>query len=217
MDARTRSYRYKISAVDSCGNESDLSDNHKTIYLYFVSNHLHWENYEGFLFGQYRVWRGTSRTNISVIDSIPSNIQDYYDTKGSNSDSLFYFLEVVHDGTCLATSGKKEASNSSYSSSKSNTAAISVLGIKQNSMNDKLSIYPNPTNGLLTMNINFAQKQNVVIRIFSLQGKLLSQEQISVSNGVFMKDIDLSSYAKGMYHIQLTTNEGIYNKKVVLE
>ncbi len=32
-DPQIRSWRYKISAVDNCGNESNLSDEHKTIHL----------------------------------------------------------------------------------------------------------------------------------------------------------------------------------------
>jgi len=57
-----KSNYYKISAIDSCGKESELSDAHKTIYL-SVSDEgnsflLESEHYEGLSFQNYEIWRG---------------------------------------------------------------------------------------------------------------------------------------------------------------
>jgi hypothetical protein len=32
-NAKIRSYRYKVAAIDTCGNESVLSESHKTMHL----------------------------------------------------------------------------------------------------------------------------------------------------------------------------------------
>ncbi|KKL75645.1 hypothetical protein LCGC14_2052820, partial [marine sediment metagenome] len=59
------SHFYKMSVVDVCGNESELSDPHKTMHL--TANigtggevNLIWENYEGFTFSEYELYRGSS-------------------------------------------------------------------------------------------------------------------------------------------------------------
>ena len=93
-DSRTKSYRYKISATDYCGNESLLSKNHKTINA--TANlgmggvvNLIWEGYEGFEFSTYSIYRVTTdgtyqvgeapSTNWTFIDrDIPSNTLAYY-------------------------------------------------------------------------------------------------------------------------------------------
>ncbi|MDC3338233.1 hypothetical protein OAW23_10200, partial [Flavobacteriales bacterium] len=59
------SYRYKISAIDTCGNESQLSDYHETMHL--TTNvglsgevNLIWDAYEGFSFSYYRILRDST-------------------------------------------------------------------------------------------------------------------------------------------------------------
>ena len=66
-DATVRSWRYKISQVDSCGNESPLSPAHKTMHLTVnqgVGNNINliWDNYEGLNFSTYYVYRDTIAT-----------------------------------------------------------------------------------------------------------------------------------------------------------
>ncbi len=62
-DPTLRSWRYKLSVVDHCGNESELSDHHKTIHLTmntgWISNtvNLLWDHYEGFDVQTYKLYR----------------------------------------------------------------------------------------------------------------------------------------------------------------
>ena len=48
-----RSWNYKISVVDNCGNESEMSDNHETMHLSVFDDgsgkyHVKWNHYKGF-------------------------------------------------------------------------------------------------------------------------------------------------------------------------
>ncbi|MFH2144269.1 MAG: hypothetical protein ABIJ97_17715, partial [Bacteroidota bacterium] len=60
-----QSDKYKLSAIDRCGNVSDLGNYHKTIHLNVSpalpqGYALTWQHYEGFLFDTYVIYRGSS-------------------------------------------------------------------------------------------------------------------------------------------------------------
>lgn len=141
-----RSERYKISAVDTCGNESILSDFHKTMHLTINkglgnSYNLIWEDYEGFPFLFYRVYRGTTVGGVVVIDSIPSNITTYTDVNPPAGVN-YYMIAVVPPGSCIASK-----INTNYNSSRSNIAnTINIFNVDFNGT---------PTSGQAPLTVQF--------------------------------------------------------------
>ena len=120
-----KSELYRISAIDACGNESALSDYHRSLHLITspaLGNDvvLSWDNYIGFGYVKYRIWRGISQNSMTLMDSVSSSISNYTDTMPPTLDSLFYQIEVVHPSGCLATKTKN------YNSSKSNTSSANT-------------------------------------------------------------------------------------------
>ena len=70
-----------------------------------------------------------------------------------------------------------------------------TVGIKENDAN-KIGIYPNPSNGKFTINV---EKFNTgEIRIYTMVGSLILSQEINKANNEF----DLSGNGKGMYFIQ---------------
>ena len=130
-----KSELYKISAIDACGYESILSDYHRPLHLITspaLGNDvvLSWDNYIGFGYVKYRVWRGTAQNNLMLLDSVSSSISNYTDTMPPSLDSLFYRIEVIHPAGCLAQKTKN------FNSSKSNTSSmntVSDLGVSATS------------------------------------------------------------------------------------
>lgn len=121
-----KSELYKISSLDSCGNESVLSLYHRSLHLISspgLGNNvvLSWDNYIGFAFAKYKIWRGSNPSSMSVLDSVSSSISNYTDTMPPTLDSLFYLIEVIHPTGCVATKQKN------FNSSKSNTSSISTI------------------------------------------------------------------------------------------
>ncbi|MBI2966632.1 MAG: SprB repeat-containing protein [Bacteroidetes bacterium] len=121
-DANLKSDRYYITAEDSAGNQSLPGTPHKTIHFSVQLDSagmpsLSWENYEGFWYPRYRIWRGTSPGNVYVFDSVGWSTTTYTDTL--QGDTLYYLGEVVRSVPCSATVKLK-----TYNSSKSNTAAL---------------------------------------------------------------------------------------------
>ena len=86
------------------------------------------------------------------------------------------------------------------------TAPTSVKNIKQSICN----IYPNPTNGLLT--IDFDNTNFYDIKISNVLGQVVFKTK---SDG--LTAIDLSSLDKGIYTVNLISNGQTYSDKVIIE
>lgn len=78
----------------------------------------------------------------------------------------------------------------------------------------KVTIYPNPTRGMLKIDISGVEKfENARISLYDLTGKLLQQwAGISQSNA-----IDLSERTPGMYIMQVAYNGKISSWKIIKE
>ena len=71
-----QSYRYKVSVLDTCGNESLMSDFHKTIHLTISSGvngevNLLWNNYEGYQPLEYLIFRSVNNGTMSQVGVLP--------------------------------------------------------------------------------------------------------------------------------------------------
>lgn len=81
--------------------------------------------------------------------------------------------------------------------------------IKNNSLNDLVSLYPNPTNG--TLNINNLEV-NSTIEVFNVIGEKVLTSSLLKGNNI----VDLSNLSNGSYFVKLNSNNQILTKKVIL-
>lgn len=79
-----------------------------------------------------------------------------------------------------------------------------------------LNIYPNPSSGQFAVEMTLAGTGNTGIRLFSMTGQLLYSEDLGHFKGVFKKMIDLEEHSKGVYHLQIVTDKGLVNQRVVI-
>ncbi|MBK9190997.1 MAG: T9SS type A sorting domain-containing protein [Crocinitomicaceae bacterium] len=83
---------------------------------------------------------------------------------------------------------------------------ISTVGVEENPLNSALTIYPNPTNGV--MNILLAGEFNVIVK--DARGRIV-EEKSGVNNLI----IDMSSYESALYFVTVQQDENIIVKKIV--
>lgn len=127
-DARSRSYRYRMTAVDSCGVESDYGTTHKTMHLTINQGqgnawNLVWTEYEGASYSTYRIYRGTSYYNLQLIDEMPAGGNTTY-TDNSAPYGYVYYQIVV-----LLTPGAKGTKDDADGTIRSNIATNDQTGI----------------------------------------------------------------------------------------
>ncbi len=123
-----KAYSYKISTVDSCGNESALSNKHKTMHLTInqgagSSWNLIWNYYEGIPVQTYRIWRADPNMNWTKIDSVGGLNSSFTDINPP-AGPLYYQVEIISPYICQPYDYK---ANTNYNSSRSNTANNGII------------------------------------------------------------------------------------------
>jgi hypothetical protein len=75
--------------------------------------------------------------------------------------------------------------------------------------NNDVSVYPNPSNGIFTLNTNLT---NIQYKLINIQGRILQQ-------GIVNKNqLDFSSYSKGIYLLRLNSeNNNTFIKRIIIE
>ena len=70
-----------------------------------------------------------------------------------------------------------------------------VLGIEDNSINLKLTAYPNPTSNFLTLNASNAELSTLNFELYDISGKLIeSRKIISISETIAMENLPTATY-----------------------
>jgi hypothetical protein len=190
-----QAYRYKITALDTCGVETPLSDFHKTIHLTINQGvggawNLIWSHYEGISFGSYNIYRGTSSSNITLLTTIQSNLNSYSDLTPPTGN-VYYQVEIVNPNTCTPTK------STNYSSSKSNIVTNTQGSLIELS-EEVMRIYPNPTNSKLTIVIC----NGLIGKEYSITDFAGRELRRSIFNSIQEK-IELNSLSNGVYFIQV--------------
>ncbi len=150
-NVQVRQYSYKISNVDSCGNESLLSAPHKTMHLQVNAGagttwNLLWTPYEGVFVQSYEIWRGTDTISMSLIGTVPGSNVSYSDLNPP-AGGLYYFVRIVSAYICQPYNYK---ANTNYHTSRSNHANN---GLVNPGMNAGFSA--TPLSGNSPLNVQF--------------------------------------------------------------
>ena len=55
------------------------------------------------------------------------------------------------------------------------------------------------------------------VRVINVVGEAVYTENLEEFIGEYTKQIDLANYTKGVYFLEITTNNGVVNKKLILQ
>jgi hypothetical protein len=202
-NARVQSNKYKIASKDVCGFLTAKSAEHKTMHLTInkgIGNkwNLIWEQYFGLTVSSYKIYRGTTKTNLTEIASTAGGNTTYTDETAPTGD-VYYQIGVVLPQACT------NLKSSGYESSLSNImSSADITGIANTSITETF-IYPNPAFDKLNfVNIHSA---NATVMIFDMRGKQVLNKQIGKGQ------VDISILSNGVYTVRLVDNGNIMINK----
>jgi len=89
-------------------------------------------------------------------------------------------------------------------------------GIENISVNN-LNIHPNPSSDVFNITFKIEEKQNLKVRIFNVLGEQLITEDLYQFVGSYTKRINLINKAKGIYFLEIESDYGLINKKLILQ
>ena len=107
--------------------------------------------------------------------------------------------------------------NGNNCSSQSSNASITVMGITESIASSTISIYPNPTDGIFTIEFTTKTAIDVSFSVLNVLGQEIALNKTKATVGVNKQQFDLSGFAKGVYTLKLISENGVIDKKVVLE
>ena len=81
---------------------------------------------------------------------------------------------------------------------------------------NNLDIYPNPSKNVFNISFNSENFQDLSIRVFNTIGAEEYRETKKEFIGEYTKQISLDEYGRGIYFLEIETNFGVVNKKLIL-
>ena len=88
------------------------------------------------------------------------------------------------------------------------TSCFDATAIAENTITDALTIFPNPTKGVVTLRFETLVAQDVNVNILNSLGQQIYSNHLTNHIGLVNEKIDLSSFSEGLYFAKITTNKG---------
>ena len=80
-----------------------------------------------------------------------------------------------------------------------------------------LEVYPNPSRDVFNVSFTSESKQSIKVRLVNLVGEIIFTENLENFEGEYTHSFNLEQYSKGVYLLELDTDNGIVNKKLILQ
>ena len=215
-DPNVTTKRYKIAAVDTCGNEGPMSNFHNTIFISDNNGTFSWNTYTiqnmPNPVNNYALYRDDMNTGTWTLVGQTAGTQNVLNDPqyATYQNTANWRVETVWNISCTST--VRLGANGPLGAvikSKSNITNNRVMGIKANSANS-VQLYPNPTSGKLTISLPAGGAASV--KIVSVLGAEVYSETISGSTS---HTVDMSGYENGSYLVQVTTSAYSFVKRIV--
>ena len=217
-NAKIQSNKYKISIVDVCGAESEMSIAHKTMHLSLNQGqdnvwNLIWEHYEGISVSTYYIYRGTTKNNLELIGSSTASNTQYSDFSAPNGH-VYYQIEIVSPNCHPIEKSADVLNGTTYNYSRSNVVTNNPTGLNDYAMDAKfITLYPNPTRREFTVELDVDVHKVIDAKLFDVDGRAIKQMKITQCRTLVNVD-DLHS---GVYFIHFSCDNGVVIKKVLIE
>jgi N-acetylmuramoyl-L-alanine amidase len=125
---------------------------------------------------------------------------------------------LITAGATYTYSVKAKNSVGSVNNSNGTTSvtAISCAGkIEDNSVKAEITVYPNPTDGIFSLDINSSKDKKIDYQIFDENGKMLKEYSNQAHQENAINTIDISNYPSGIYFIKINIENQEYMRKII--
>lgn len=207
--------KYLLTAIDSCGGESEQSVAHKTLHLSITagsgqSSVLNWTSYEGLAGNTIIIYRGTASGWLIPIATVQASSNSFTDVAPLNGMN-YYMVAIDLGKTCDPTLFGKAAVLATHS----NIVLVNRTGIADLAELEGLRVYPNPAKG--TVNIEFeAKADETEIELYDISGRQVYNLTYTGVTGFLSKTIDISSLQQGVYIAKITNGTQSKNVKLIV-
>ncbi|MCB8994378.1 MAG: immunoglobulin domain-containing protein [Bacteroidales bacterium] len=233
MDSQpeTKTERYYITAVDTCGNESSPSEWHKPLFLSSSPGtgkstvNLSWTEYvkqSGTLgFVSYIIYRSSASNELTPLDTIASNNTLYVDNKAPVGVDLYYRIAGVKAAACVPLELNKKANSGPFVHSLSNLEDNRLTNGIDNALAESLQlvVYPSPFTESASISYILQKPAKMKVEVYNVVGEkiavLLDENQSSGNHKLEMKAADVN-YISGLYYLKIYVDGAAVIRKTML-
>lgn len=210
-DTDERSWRYKLKAVNECGDKSRFSKSFKTMHMDTLTKTpegimLKWDDYEGELYPTYSIHRILGN-DTTLIARVSSRISYYFDANPPKGVKYFVAVEMPEDfdvkDLLKAESGPFSLAMSNIAESEQSVNIENVPAVF-----NQISVYPTIVKDVVTVNVGNKQAQ---VSLFSIIGEKLYSAEVSQT-----AEINMSAMPHGIYTVVVTVDGVGYGYKVIV-
>lgn len=150
------------------------------------------------------IWNWNDPNNAN--NSFSQNAIHPYNTPGD------YTIKLTVSNNFATTCG---ATTETLSTTKSVSVTVGIAEL--NKLNAAVSIFPNPSNGVINVNIDETDLTNVKVSVYNLVGELVTSETIANTSNKSNISFDLGNDAAGIYFVTISTEKATLSKKVIIK
>ncbi len=151
---------------------------------------------------------------IFQVGLMPENVASWYwlfgdgDTLSGDPNPTHIYKGNGSIEACLVAVNDCETDSSCY------TIQILAAGLENSSQIDNLTIYPNPSTGIIKITLPNPSNDEILIKVMNINGQLIFSEKRSSS---INEQIDLTKSGKGIYLIKVETPRTTQVERIVIE
>ncbi|MFN8165572.1 MAG: CotH kinase family protein [Bacteroidia bacterium] len=82
--------------------------------------------------------------------------------------------------------------------------------------NEVVTVYPNPSSEIISVLLHADQRANAILQLADLSGKIIFENQITLQSGNNKQILDLRSFAKGIYLLNVISEKKVETVRVVV-
>jgi hypothetical protein len=95
--------------------------------------------------------------------------------------------------------------------------SIATSIVDQNQIDANLAVYPNPANEYTSIKVQLKNEQNVTLKLIDMNGRTVASRNYGQMNGASEIQLNTSNFEAGLYLIQLTLDNTIVSRRLIIE
>jgi hypothetical protein len=137
--------------------------------------------------------------NTSTVEN-PTHIYDW-----TNDSAASYTVVLIASNDCGTDTVSYEV------------LAGSEVGFEELENGVGYSLYPVPAQTMLNLKLDNANSNTLEYQVFDVQGKVVAQRNVGEINGTFIEQINVESFAPGIYMLQMTVGQEVEAVRFVVK
>jgi hypothetical protein len=94
---------------------------------------------------------------------------------------------------------------------------VNTTSVFQLALSNQVSVYPNPSGGIISLQISLEKEEDIYVQLLDLSGKTVWNNKYSANGNQLSENLSFEQFAAGQYQLKVTIGQKVYLKKLVFE